>query len=108
INWQGTCRDQRDMTAQVEHGLSQKAVEIAAPFGFPVTNSMVVTWIVALALVLRHDLHLHPVHQLGGADSRGRHDWMGPCDPRGLPHRTAVLPWRQCRRQPHAGNGPDL
>ena len=33
------------------HGLSQKAVEIARPFGFAVTNSMVVTWIVALLLV---------------------------------------------------------
>ena len=30
-----------------EHGLSQHAVEIARPFGFPITNSMVVTWIVA-------------------------------------------------------------
>ena len=30
-----------------EHGLSQKAVEIARPFGFPITNSMVVTWVVA-------------------------------------------------------------
>ena len=35
-----------------EHGLSQSAVEIARPFGFPVTNSMVVTWIVAIALIL--------------------------------------------------------
>ncbi len=34
-----------------EHGLSQKAVEIARPFGFPVTNSMVVTWFVALLLI---------------------------------------------------------
>jgi F-type H+-transporting ATPase subunit a len=34
-----------------EHHLSQKAVEIARPFGFPVTNSMVVTWIVAVALI---------------------------------------------------------
>jgi F-type H+-transporting ATPase subunit a len=33
------------------HGLPQSAVEIARPFGFPVTNSMVVTWIVALALI---------------------------------------------------------
>ena len=32
--------------------LSQKAVEIARPFGIPITNSMVVTWIVALALIL--------------------------------------------------------
>jgi F-type H+-transporting ATPase subunit a len=34
-----------------EHGLSQQAVEIARPFGLPVTNSMVVTWIVAVALI---------------------------------------------------------
>jgi F-type H+-transporting ATPase subunit a len=34
------------------HGLSQKALEIAAPFGFPITNSMIVTWIVAAALIL--------------------------------------------------------
>ena len=36
----------------VEHGLSQKAVEIARPFGFPITNSMVVTWIVAIGLIV--------------------------------------------------------
>jgi F-type H+-transporting ATPase subunit a len=36
----------------VEHGLSQKALEIARPFGFPITNSMVVTWIVAVALIV--------------------------------------------------------
>ncbi len=34
------------------HGLSQKAVEIARPFGFPITNSMVVTWIVAVGLIV--------------------------------------------------------
>jgi F-type H+-transporting ATPase subunit a len=33
------------------HGLSQQAVEIARPFGFPVTNSMLVTWIVAVGLI---------------------------------------------------------
>src|SRR5207247_698904 len=33
-------------------GLSQKAVEIARPFGLPVTNSMVVMWIVAIGLIL--------------------------------------------------------
>ena len=38
--------------AAAEHGLSQKAVEIAQPFGFPITNSMVVTWIVALGLIV--------------------------------------------------------
>ncbi len=35
-----------------EHGLSQSAVEIARPFGFPITNSMVVTWIVAVGLIV--------------------------------------------------------
>ena len=35
-----------------EHGLPQKAVEIARPVGFPVTNSMVVSWIVALGLII--------------------------------------------------------
>jgi F-type H+-transporting ATPase subunit a len=39
------------VAATAEHGLSQKAVEIARPFGFPITNSMVVTWVVALLLV---------------------------------------------------------
>ena len=34
------------------HGLSQSAVEIARPFGFPITNSMVVTWIVAIGLIV--------------------------------------------------------
>jgi F-type H+-transporting ATPase subunit a len=35
-----------------EHGLSPSAIEIARPFGFPITNSMLVTWIVALALIV--------------------------------------------------------
>jgi F-type H+-transporting ATPase subunit a len=35
-----------------EHGLPQKAVEIARPLGFPITNSMVVTWIVAAGLII--------------------------------------------------------
>ena len=38
--------------AEVEHGLSQKAVEIARPLGFPISNSMVVTWIVAVGLII--------------------------------------------------------
>ena len=33
------------------HTLSQKAVDLAQPFGMPITNSMVVTWIVALTLI---------------------------------------------------------
>ena len=35
----------------VEHGLPQSAVEIGRVFGFPITNSMVVTWIVAIGLI---------------------------------------------------------
>jgi F-type H+-transporting ATPase subunit a len=35
-----------------EHGLPQKAVEIARPLGFPITNSMIVSWIVALGLII--------------------------------------------------------
>jgi F-type H+-transporting ATPase subunit a len=34
------------------HGLSQHALEIARPFGFPITNSMIVMWIVAVGLIL--------------------------------------------------------
>ena len=34
------------------HGLSQRAVEIARPLGFPVTNSMLVMWIVAVGLIV--------------------------------------------------------
>ena len=37
---------------QEEHRPSQKAEEIARHFGFPITNSMVVSWIVALGLIL--------------------------------------------------------
>ena len=34
-----------------DHGLPQRAVEIARPFGFPITNSMIVSWIVAVGLI---------------------------------------------------------
>jgi F-type H+-transporting ATPase subunit a len=35
-----------------EHGLSAKPVEIARPLGFPITNSMIVSWIVAIGLIV--------------------------------------------------------
>jgi F-type H+-transporting ATPase subunit a len=35
-----------------EHGLPQHAEEIAHPLGFPITNSMLVTWIVAVVLIV--------------------------------------------------------
>jgi F-type H+-transporting ATPase subunit a len=37
---------------QEEHGLPQSAVEIARPLGLPITNSMLVTWLVALGLII--------------------------------------------------------
>jgi F-type H+-transporting ATPase subunit a len=40
------------VSGQEHHRLSQSAVEIARPFGFPVTNSMVVTWVVAIGLIV--------------------------------------------------------
>src|SRR6516164_4838661 len=38
--------------AEEEHGLSQKAEEIGRVRNFPVTNSMVVSWLVALTLIV--------------------------------------------------------
>jgi F-type H+-transporting ATPase subunit a len=35
-----------------EHGLTQNAVRLGSHFGFDVTNSMIVTWIVALGLII--------------------------------------------------------
>lgn len=37
---------------EAEHGPSQKPVEIARMLGFPITNSMVVSWIVAVGLIV--------------------------------------------------------
>ena len=53
-----------------EHGLPQKAVEIARPFGFPITNSMVVTWIVALGLIIFAQVATRNMKQVpGGAQN---------------------------------------
>ena len=53
-----------------EHGLSQKAVEIGSLFGFPITNSMVVTWIVALGLILFAQVSTRKMSEVpGGAQN---------------------------------------
>src|SRR6185436_17690583 len=39
-------------TEEKEHGLPQNAVQIGHVFGLPITNSMVVTWLVALGLIV--------------------------------------------------------
>jgi F-type H+-transporting ATPase subunit a len=55
---------------QEHHGLSQKAVEIGSLFGFPVTNSMVVTWIVALGLIIFAQVATREMKQVpGGAQN---------------------------------------
>jgi len=47
-----SARAQAALGEQEEHGLPQSAVEIARPFGLPVTNSMLVTWLVAVGLII--------------------------------------------------------
>ena len=48
----------------VEHGLSQKAVDIGVLFGLPITNSMVVTWIVAVCLLVFAQRATHAMKQV--------------------------------------------
>jgi F-type H+-transporting ATPase subunit a len=58
------------LAAPVEHGLPQSAVEIARPFGFPITNSMVVTWIVAAGLIAFAQMATRRMAQVpGGAQN---------------------------------------
>ena len=53
-----------------EHGLSQSALTIARPFGFPVTNSMLVTWIVAVGLIVFAQLATRRMSKVpGGAQN---------------------------------------
>jgi F-type H+-transporting ATPase subunit a len=49
-----------------EHGLSPKAVEIGNVFGFAITNSIVVSWIVALGLIVFARLATRRMHQVPG------------------------------------------
>ena len=50
-----------------EHGLSAKAVEIARPFNFRITNSMVVSWIVALGLIAFAQVATREMKQVPGS-----------------------------------------
>jgi F-type H+-transporting ATPase subunit a len=58
-----------------QHGLSQKAVEIARPFGFPITNSMVVTWIVAVGLIVFAQLSTRRMSQVPGG-AQNLFEWL--------------------------------
>jgi F-type H+-transporting ATPase subunit a len=52
------------------HGLSQSAVEIGRVFGLPITNSMLVTWIVAAILIVFARLATRRMHEVpGGAQN---------------------------------------
>jgi F-type H+-transporting ATPase subunit a len=59
----------------VPHGLSQKAVEIARPFGFPITNSMVVTWIVAVGLIVFAQVSTRRMTQVPGG-AQNLFEWL--------------------------------
>lgn len=48
----GDVQSPADLGEPEEHGLSESAPEIARVFGFPITNSMMVSWIVALGLII--------------------------------------------------------
>jgi F-type H+-transporting ATPase subunit a len=63
------------LVAPVEHGLSQKAVEIARPFGFPITNSMVVMWIVAVGLIVFAQLSTRRMSQVPGG-AQNLFEWL--------------------------------
>jgi F-type H+-transporting ATPase subunit a len=63
------------ITEPAEHGLSAKAVEIARPFNFPITNSMVVSWIVALGLILFAQVATRSMQQVPGG-SQNFLEWL--------------------------------
>jgi len=50
--------------APEEHALSQKAIDLAHPFGLPITNSMVVTWITGIALIVFAQLATRNMQQV--------------------------------------------
>ena len=58
-----------------QHGLSQKAIEIARPFGLPITNSMVVTWIVAAGLIVLAQRSTRRMAQVPGG-AQNLFEWL--------------------------------
>jgi len=55
---------QTSTTTPEEHALSQKAVEIGRVLGFPITNSMFVSWIAALGLIAFAQLATRKMQQV--------------------------------------------
>ena len=62
-------------TAVVHQALSQQAVEIAAPFGFHITNSMLVTWLVAACLIVFAQLSTRRMSQVPGP-AQNLFEWL--------------------------------
>src|SRR6185436_2931379 len=52
LGWSAEAEGGHSTGKPVEHGLPPAAVELWRPFGFPITNSMLVTWIVAVGLIV--------------------------------------------------------
>ena len=59
----------------MEHALTPHAVEIARPFGFPITNSMLVTWIVAVCLLVFAQTATRQMQQVP-AGAQNLLEWM--------------------------------
>jgi len=58
-----------------EHHLPQSAVEIARPFGFPITNSMFVSWIVAVGLIIFARVATRDMQQVPGG-AQNLFEWL--------------------------------
>ena len=58
-----------------EHGLPQKAVEIGSLFGLPITNSMVVTWIAGILLIIFAQLSMRKV-ELVPSGAQNFFEWV--------------------------------
>ena len=70
--------EQQSGTATVpekEHGLSAKPVEIARPFNFPITNSMLVSWITAVGLIAFAQLATRKMKQVP-AGAQNFSEWL--------------------------------
>lgn len=49
---------------QPGHGLTPRAAELWRPFGFPITNSMLVTWVVAVGLIVFAQLAMRNIKEI--------------------------------------------
>ena len=62
------------LAATEEHGLSEKALHLAHPFGIPITNSMVVTWTIFIFILAANWIGLVPgVGSIGWGHHAGAH-----------------------------------